>query len=104
LADDTAAQTDGPDAVRAMSNLVQVVCPVLEWTGRLVKTKKSKIVGVDMKTVKSIETDYSDCATARRISIQMAAAVQLAEVKHIHCHLTSAEFSAFKASLAPITS
>ncbi len=40
-----------------MSNLVHAVCPVLEWTGQLVQTRKSKIVGVDMKTGKSIATD-----------------------------------------------
>ena len=57
FADDTAAKTDGPDAVPAMSHLVQAVCPVLEWTGQLVQSKKSKIVGVDMKTGKSIATD-----------------------------------------------
>jgi hypothetical protein len=33
------------------------MCPVLEWTGQLVQTRKSKIVGVDMKTGKSIATD-----------------------------------------------
>jgi len=57
FADDTAAKTDGPDAVPAMCHLVQAVCPVLEWTGQLVQTKKTKIVGVDMKTGKSIATD-----------------------------------------------
>ena len=56
FADDTAAKTDGPDAVPAMSHLVQAVCPVLEWTGQLVQSKNSKIVGVDMKTGKSIAT------------------------------------------------
>ena len=59
FADDTIAKTDGPDAVPAMFHLVQVVCPVLEWTGLLVQTKQSKIVGVDTKTGKSIATDSS---------------------------------------------
>ncbi len=57
FADDTAVKTDGPDVVPAMSNLVHAVCPVLEWTGQLVQTRKSKIVGVGMKTEKSITTD-----------------------------------------------
>ena len=43
--------------VPALSHLVQAVCPVLEWTGQLVQSNKSKIVGVDMKTGKSIATD-----------------------------------------------
>ena len=57
FADDTAAKTDGPDAVPAMSHLVQAVCLVLEWTGQLVQSKNSKIVGVDMTTGRSIATD-----------------------------------------------
>ena len=38
FADDMAAKTDGPDAVPVMCHLVQVVCPVLEWTDQLVQT------------------------------------------------------------------
>ncbi len=43
FADGTVVKTDGPDAVPAMCELVQVVCPVLEWTGQMVQTKKTAI-------------------------------------------------------------
>ena len=42
FADATAAKTNGPNAVPAMCHMVQIVCPVLEWTCQLVQTKNPK--------------------------------------------------------------
>ena len=57
FADDTNLMTDGPDAVSAMCIQVQYVGAYLEWTGQLVQTNKSEIVGVDRRTGRPIATD-----------------------------------------------
>ena len=57
FADDTTLKTDGPDAVPAMCNQVQPVGNYLHWTGQLVQTNKSEIVGVDLGTGQPIATD-----------------------------------------------
>ncbi len=57
FADDTALKTDGPDAVPAMCIQVQYVGAYLEWTGQLVQTNKSDIVGADLRTGQAIATD-----------------------------------------------
>jgi ribonuclease HI len=57
FADDTTLKTDGPDAVPAMCIQVQYVGAYLEWTGQLVQTNKSEIVGADLRTGQALATD-----------------------------------------------
>jgi hypothetical protein len=57
LADDTALNTKGPDAIPAMTILVQEVGACIDWAGMLVHMMKLKIVGVNFKTGERVTTD-----------------------------------------------
>ena len=57
LADDTAQHTEGPDAIPAMTIMVQEVGAYINWDGMLVHMMKSKIVGVNSKTRERVVTD-----------------------------------------------
>jgi len=57
FADDTALHTEGPDAVPAMSIMVQEIGAYIDWAGMLVHMMKSKIVGFNFRTGERVATD-----------------------------------------------
>jgi len=57
LADDTALHTKGPDAIPAMTIMVQEVGAYISWAGMLVHMMKSKIVGINFRTGERVATD-----------------------------------------------
>ena len=54
---DTALHTEGPDAVPAMSIMVQEIGAYIDWAGMLVHMTKSKIVGFNFRTGERVATD-----------------------------------------------
>jgi hypothetical protein len=57
LADDRALHTKSPDAIPAMTIMVQEVGAYISWAGMLVHMMKSKIMGINFRTGERVATD-----------------------------------------------
>ncbi len=94
LADDTALNAKGQDAIPAMAIMVQEVGAYINWAGMLVHMMKSKIMRVNFKTGERVGRDS---VTLNGVSIAALAPNDSEQNKYLGFRATIAnDFSAEK--------